>query len=99
LNITLPNGGHPGAATLGIRPEHVGISRNGNADATLPVRLVEPLGKDTLLYFDDGSERSFVAVTEGLAMADVEVGARLGLTLAPDRLHLFAADGRRVDAA
>ena len=62
----------------------------------LPVRLVEPLGKDTLLYFDDGSERAFVAVTEGLSMADVEVGARLGLTLAPERLHLFGADGQRV---
>ena len=99
FDIALSGGVRAGAATLGIRPEHVGISRNGNADATLPVRLVEPLGKDTLLYFDDGSERAFVAVTEGLAMAGVEVGARLGLTLKPDRLHLFGPDGRRVGAA
>jgi ABC-type sugar transport system ATPase subunit len=88
----------PGPASLGIRPEHVAVTRNGTAITTLPLRLVEPLGKDTLLYFDDGSERSFVAVTEGLSMAEVEVGARLGLVLAPDRLHLFGADGRRVDA-
>ena len=33
---------------------------------TIPVRLVEPLGKDTLLYFDDGTERAFIAVSEGL---------------------------------
>jgi ABC-type sugar transport system ATPase subunit len=91
-------GAKPGAASLGIRPEHVAVTRNGSASATMPVRLVEPLGKDTLLYFDDGSERAFVAVTEGLSMADVEVGARLGLVLAPERLHLFDADGRRVVA-
>jgi ABC-type sugar transport system ATPase subunit len=98
LDIAVPHGARPGAATLGVRPEHVAISRNGSADATLPVRLVEPLGKDTLLYFDDGSERAFVAVSEGLSMADVEVGARLGLKLAPDQLHLFASDGRRIGA-
>jgi len=86
----------PGPATLGIRPEHVAVTRDGRAAAELPVRLVEPLGKDTLLYFDDGSERAFVAVTEGLGMADVQVGARLGLLLEPRLLHLFDSAGRRV---
>jgi ABC-type sugar transport system ATPase subunit len=87
----------PGAATLGIRPEHVAVTGNGDgAAAELPVRLVEPLGKDTLLYFDDGSDRAFVAVTEGLDMADIQVGARLGLVLEPRLLHLFDADGKRV---
>src|ERR1043165_9845335 len=32
-----------GRGTLGIRPEHVGINAGGKTDATLPVRLVEPL--------------------------------------------------------
>ena len=41
----------------------------GNGDVELPVRLVEPLGRDTLLYFDVGTERAFVAVSEGLDMA------------------------------
>ncbi len=101
FEVTLPpslQGAKPGPASLGIRPEHVAVTRNGDASATLPLRLVEPLGKDTLLYFDDGSERAFVAVTEGLSMADVEVGAHLGLQLAPERLHLFGPDGQRVAA-
>ena len=71
----------PGPMTLGIRPEHVRIASNGGAETTLPVRLVEPLGKDTLLYFDAGVERAFVAVAEGLSMSEVPVGARLGLML------------------
>ena len=88
----------PGAATLGIRPEHVGVGLDGGASraASLPVRLVEPLGRDTLLYFDAGSERAFVAISEGLAMADVQVGAPLSLSFDPERLHLFGADGRRI---
>jgi ABC-type sugar transport system ATPase subunit len=88
----------PGAFTLGIRPEHVRVS-DGEADATLPVRLVEPLGKDTLLYFETGGERPFVAVTEGLGMSDVPVGAKLGLTFPAADLHLFDGSGRRIGNA
>jgi ABC-type sugar transport system ATPase subunit len=85
-----------GRATLGIRPEHVVARLGGAADAELPVRLVEPLGKDTLLYFDDGTARAFIAVSEGLQMAEVRPGARVALSFAPDRLYLFDTEGRRV---
>jgi ABC-type sugar transport system ATPase subunit len=95
----LPDGfksARPGMATLGIRPEHVGATLGGHGDIELPVRLVEPLGRDTLLYFDAGTERAFIAVSEGLDMADVKVGARMALSLDPRRLCLFDADGRRL---
>jgi ABC-type sugar transport system ATPase subunit len=85
-----------GPATFGIRPEHVGVRVDGAGDIALPVRLIEPLGKDTLLYFDDGSERAFVAVTEGLAMAGLKPGTRVGLSFTPDRIAVFAPDGRRL---
>ncbi|MDP2411988.1 MAG: ABC transporter ATP-binding protein [Pseudolabrys sp.] len=87
----------PGAATLGIRPESVGVAIGAKGDIELPVRLVEPLGKDTLLYFDAGTERAFVAVTEGLSMAEIKVDERIPLTLDPLRIHLFESDGRRID--
>jgi ABC-type sugar transport system ATPase subunit len=99
FEIVLPDrfkGAAAGAATLGIRPEHVGVALGGNGGIELPVRLVEPLGKDTLLYFDDGTERAFVAVSEGLTMADVRSGARVALSLDPRRLYLFGPDGRRI---
>jgi len=86
----------PGNATLGIRPEHVGVSVGAKGDVELPVRLVEPLGKDTLLYFDAGTERAFVTVTEGLGMADIKVGERVALSLDQRRLHLFNAEGQRM---
>jgi multiple sugar transport system ATP-binding protein len=99
FELTLPErfkSAESGAATLGIRPEHVGVALDGNGDIELPVRLVEPLGRDTLLYFDAGTERAFVAVSEGLDMAEVKVGARMALSLDPRRLYLFGADGRRM---
>jgi ABC-type sugar transport system ATPase subunit len=86
----------PGPATLGIRPEHAGVAVGGSGDITLPVRLIEPLGKDTLLYFDDGTPRAFVTVSEGLEMAGLKPGAPLALTLTRDRIYLFGADGRRI---
>ncbi len=102
FELALPDGFKStpaGAATLGIRPEHVGVALGGNGDIALPVRLVEPLGRDTLLYFDAGTERAFVAVSEGLDMANVKVGARMALSLDPRRLYLFGADGRRLVAS
>jgi ABC-type sugar transport system ATPase subunit len=77
----------------------VRIANNGGAHIALPVRLVEPLGKDTLLYFDAATERAFVAVAEGLSMSEVPVGARLGLMLDEANLHLFDPSGRRITRA
>jgi len=86
----------PGAGTFGIRPEHVGVALGGKGDIELPVRLVEPLGKDTLLYFDAGTEREFVAVTEGLGMAEIKAGERIALSLDRSKIHLFDKTGRRI---
>jgi multiple sugar transport system ATP-binding protein len=101
FSVALPeplNGAPAGPVTLGIRPEHVGVRRSGaaSADLDLPVRLIEPLGKDTLLYFDIGMERPFIAVSEGLSMAEMEAGDRAWLTLTRECLFLFGADGTRV---
>jgi ABC-type sugar transport system ATPase subunit len=86
----------PGRATLGIRPEHVVARLGAKGDAELPVRLIEPLGKDTLLYFDDGTARAFIAVSEGLEMAEVRPGAPIALSFDPQRLYVFGPDGRRM---
>jgi ABC-type sugar transport system ATPase subunit len=89
----------PGKSTLGIRPESVGVTNSAQGDIELPVRLVEPLGKDTLLYFEADTERPFVAVTEGFGMAHINVGERVQLSLDPRRIQLFDAEDRRIDAS
>jgi ABC-type sugar transport system ATPase subunit len=99
LAVGLPgrfNAIRPGPATLGIRPEHVAVSANGTGELVLPTRLVEPLGKDTLIYFELGTERPFVTVSEGLSLAEIGVGAPVSLAFDPQRLYLFEPDGRRI---
>jgi ABC-type sugar transport system ATPase subunit len=102
FSVSLPNhfsGVPAGPVTFGIRPEHVSAVPVGNgatSDMELSVRLVEPLGKETLLYFDVGMENPFVTVSESLAMAELDSGAKLGLTLARDNIFLFGKDGNRI---
>ncbi|MFQ5894413.1 MAG: ABC transporter ATP-binding protein [Nitrospinota bacterium] len=83
----------PGAATLGFRPEHLSVGEDAGAFQG-EVRLVEPLGKDTLLYFDHGGERPLIAVVEGTK--PFREGDRLGISFDPDRLYLFDGDGKRI---
>ena len=84
-----------GKATLGIRPEHVAIRRDGGGEIEHIARLVEPLGKDTLIYFDLGGERPFVSIAEGLALATMRPGEKVNLSLTAEHLYLFGADGKR----
>lgn len=88
-----------GPVTLGIRPEHIDVRPGTEGHIQIPLKLVEPLGKDTLLYFDDGSERAFVAISEGLAMAEkLKAGSQVSLDFDRQRLYFFAPDGKRLKA-
>lgn len=89
--------GSPGKMTLGIRPEHVRVCAEGDNRDT--AQLVEPLGKDTLLYSDPDSERPMVAIVEGLQLANFRVGQPVGLTFTDANIFLFYGDGRRVAGA
>ncbi len=96
FTVELPpalSGAPAGPATLGFRPEHISIGDNGGLFRG-EVNLVEPLGKDTLLYFDHGAERPLIAVVEGTK--PFQEGHKADLVVAPERLFLFTADGNRV---
>jgi ABC-type sugar transport system ATPase subunit len=83
----------PGKATLGIRPENVRLGTDGSGIAT-KISLVEPLGKDTLLYFESSMTRPFVAVVEGTKTYKRHEPANL---VFPDEsVFLFGADGDRI---
>ncbi len=57
-------------------------------------KLVEPLGKDTLIYFEHGAERPIIAIAEGASAYGV--GDALGVSFDADRIYLFDAAGRRL---
>ena len=96
FTLALPalySGTPEGRYTLGARPEHLRVSA-GDGSFQCRAKLVEPLGKDTLLYFEHGAERPTIAIVEGASAH--RTGDALGITFDPGRIYLFDAAGRRV---
>lgn len=85
----------PGKGTLGIRPENVTIgATDGIASINSEIELVEPLGKDTLLYFGTEAARPFVAVIEGTQ--EVKRHANVDVGFPDDAIFLFEENGDRI---
>jgi len=75
---------------VGIRPENVTLSDDGNID--ISVRVLERLGGASITYGDIGANGTrFCAALPG--DAQVREGERTKLTISPDDCHVFGADG------
>ena len=78
-----------GGGVLGIRPEHFAVAEDGIA---APIRLVEPLGSDTLIHVEIGGTTVVARVDPDLRP---KVGETIRLRPAPGKVHLFdAASGQ-----
>jgi multiple sugar transport system ATP-binding protein len=85
-----------GAATIGIRPEHLRIG--GGADGwSGKVSVAEHLGSDTFLYVDAG-DRGQLTV-RGAGELKVSEGDVVTLLPDPAHLHRFDADGKAIRAS
>jgi multiple sugar transport system ATP-binding protein len=78
--------GVTGPAVLGVRPEHMRVLPAGAAGLRVQVSVVEPLGSDTLVYFDRGGTRHVARVPP-----ELQVRPRDTITLSFDmeKCHLF----------
>jgi len=80
---------HAGRAVLGVRPEDVTVCAAGQGDVDAAVYAVELTGDAVLVTVLVGEARL-------IAKADrswrAEIGRTIGLSLAPNRLHLFDAE-------
>jgi len=82
-----------GPALLGVRPE--GVRLGGAAGGhRARVSLVEPLGKETLVYLEGPGDRHLIAVA-GPAFR-TEEGAAVCFDLRGGRLYLFDTEGNRL---
>jgi multiple sugar transport system ATP-binding protein len=86
--------GPAGPVTLGVRPEAVRVG--DGARFTAQVTLVEPLGKETLVYLQYEPGRFLIAFAGGEVAA--EEGATVQFDFQGARVYLFDAQGRRIDA-
>jgi multiple sugar transport system ATP-binding protein len=73
-------------AVLGVRPEHFQVLAAGERGLQVQISVVEPLGSDTLLYFEFGGERHVARVAPEL---HVKPGDRVTFGVAPGKAHLF----------
>ena len=82
-----------GAATIGIRPEHIELSTESGEWPGV-VSVAEHLGSDTFLHVQvDGIGLMTARVSGELG---VRHGDRVWLTPPPDRLHRFGPDGNAI---
>ncbi len=79
---------------LGIRPEHITVDAPGSGHCDGVVEVSEYLGADVFLFVDCGPLGVINVRVDGGARLDV--GEKIGLQFAPDRLHFFGDDGQAV---
>ena len=84
---------YEGEIYLGVRPEHVGLVDPDQGLGPAQVRVVEPLGAETLVRLDAGGQ-SLVARVPGLR--DFRPGDRVGVKVDRQHVHLFDAAGERI---
>jgi multiple sugar transport system ATP-binding protein len=91
-----PEAKRHGAETIGVRPEHIALSRE-RGTWTGTVGVAEHLGSDTFLHVTVEGVGAMTVRTPG----DVPVasGDVVHLTPDPDRLHRFDATGNALPAA
>jgi multiple sugar transport system ATP-binding protein len=80
------------AVTVGIRPEHVRLG--GDGTLPVPVELVEPTGHGIILHLRLQDQPFKVLTTDRDYLAP---GETVSVALPAERLHLFGADGARID--
>jgi multiple sugar transport system ATP-binding protein len=84
-----------GAATIGVRPEHLKIDRGGQGWPGT-VTVAEHLGSDTFLYVDAGQIGALTVRYVG--ELDLKAGDPVSLLPDPSRVHRFDNNGKSIRA-
>ena len=91
--LTGPSAQKRNAVTIGVRPEHIGLSTTAG-EWKGRVRAAEHLGSDTFVYADVEGSGPMTVRQEG--EAPLKAGDTVFLTPQESRLHRFDARGQRV---
>ncbi|MCC2957483.1 sn-glycerol-3-phosphate ABC transporter ATP-binding protein UgpC [Massilia sp. IC2-477] len=90
----------PGSAvTLGVRPEHLRVEREGSAGIPATVTLVEYLGDSTIVYAQVEGVPEMVSLKCRPDAPCPKNGERVTLAFDPAHGHLFDADGAALPRA
>ena len=93
LPVRTKNGIAPNAkVTLGVRPEHVTVVSEGGMTAS--VELMEPTGFGIIVH---ASLHGLPFKLFTLDRAMLSAGPKIQVAFPPQHLHVFDAEGRRID--
>jgi multiple sugar transport system ATP-binding protein len=81
-----------GAATVGLRPEHMKVNADGPIHGTL--KHFEQLGNETFAYIDAGAMGEMTARIEG--NMDLHAGQSIAMGFGAEHLYKFDAAGKRI---
>jgi multiple sugar transport system ATP-binding protein len=81
-----------GAATVGLRPEHMKVNADGPIHGTL--KHFEQLGNETFAYIDAGAMGEMTARIEG--NMDLHTGQSIAMGFGAEHLYKFDAAGKRI---
>jgi len=81
---------------VGMRPEHIAISERQQETFQMTVKMVEPLGAETVVYGEvDRKTTVAIRLAGSLRFA---LGTRMNLEIKPENIHLFdPVTGNRID--
>jgi len=80
--------------TLGIRPEHIVVTQQGEGKGEIEIEVVESLGDITYLHgVTPGGNRITISIT---GFHDFKHGDTIGFDFAEKDAHLFDSDGKSV---
>jgi multiple sugar transport system ATP-binding protein len=79
---------------LGLRPEAFALADTvGDASLTIPIRFVEPLGSDTLVFFTLGGSEIIARLPP---LPHLKEGNSVTLAADPAKMHLFDAESEQL---
>ncbi|WP_417691501.1 ABC transporter ATP-binding protein [Roseibium sp.] len=80
--------------TLGIRPEHCHLAK-GEVKLKITPSVVERLGINTIVYYNEGTDDAFSALLPGAAPVAVDQPATIGFNA--EDCHLFMGNGEALE--
>jgi multiple sugar transport system ATP-binding protein len=91
LDAHMLEGESPEVAKIGLRPEAITLGDRGQIEAH--VSHLEHLGADTNIYVHVGSE---LVTVRAFGQVDLEIGAQIFLSFAPEAVFRFDKTGNRI---
>jgi multiple sugar transport system ATP-binding protein len=99
LTLDVPCDGEArGRVFLGVRPQHIEVSADGENRPKAEVGVVEPMGNELIVYVTLSGGDKLVAVAP--PQDPIKPGDIVSIRVRPEGVHIFDGDsGKRIDAA